>query len=270
VLADVIAAGAAPVVRLTEVFRQAARSRIVVNAHRINQGLMPELRPDPGSDFHVVACADPEDGAAKVLRLVSEPIPARFGLDPVRDIQVLCPMHRGGLGARSLNLELQRALNPPGDIRVERFGWTYSVGDKVMQAENADAKDVYNGDLGFIGRIDPEQAEVVIDFEGREVAYDVGELDELVPAYATAVPKAQGAEDPAVVVPLVTQHYSMLRRNLVDTAVTRGQRLVVVVGRPKALATAVTGTQTRRRWSRLGAWLGAGGVPISPFGNATG
>ncbi len=145
VLADVIASGAVPVVRLTEVFRQAARSRIVVNAHRINQGLMPELTRDPASDFHFVACANPEDGVDKVLRLVSERIPARFGLDPVRDVQVLCPMHRGGLGARSLNLELQRALNPPGELRVERFGWTYAVGDKVMQVENDYAKDASNG-----------------------------------------------------------------------------------------------------------------------------
>ncbi len=139
---------------------------------------------------------------------------------------------------------------------MERFGWTYAAGDKVMQVENDYDKDIYNGDLGFITRIAPEQAEVVVDFEGREVAYDVGELDELVPACATTVHKAQGSEYPAVVVPLVTQHWSMLRRNLVYTAVTRGKRLVVVVGQPKALAVAVRGTQTRRRWSKLGEWLG--------------
>jgi exodeoxyribonuclease V alpha subunit len=213
----------------------------VVNAHRINQGLMPELTRDSDSDFHVVPCADPEDGAAKVLRLVSERIPQRFGLDPVRDVQMLCPMNRGGLGARSLNLELQRALNPPGELRVERFGWTYAVGDKVMQTENAYEKDVYNGDLGFIIRIDPDAAEVVINFEGRELVYDFGELDEVVPAYATTVHKAQGFEYPAVVIPLVTQHYAMLRRNLGYTAVTRGRQLVVVVGQPKALAIAVKG-----------------------------
>ncbi len=192
---------------------------------------------------------------AKVLRLVTERIPARFGLDPVRDVQVLCPINRGGLGARSLNLELQRALNPPGEVRVERFGWTYSVGDKVMQAANDYDKDVYNGDLGFIARIDPEQGEVVVDFEGREVAYDFGELDELAPAYATTVHKAQGSEYPAVVVPLVTQHWGMLRQNLIYTAVTRSQRLVVVIGQLKALALAVKESQTRRRWSKLGEWL---------------
>jgi exodeoxyribonuclease V alpha subunit len=155
---------------------------------------MPELTRDPAGDFHFAAYIDPQDGVAKVLRLVSEHIPARFGLDPVRDVQVLCPMNRGGLGARALNMELQRALNPPGEVRVERFGWTFSVGDKVMQVENDYDKDVYNGDLGFIRRIDPEQGEVVIDFEGREVAYDYGELDAVVPAYATTVHKAQGSE----------------------------------------------------------------------------
>jgi exodeoxyribonuclease V alpha subunit len=144
------------------------------------------------------------------------------------------------------------ALNPPGEQRVERFGWTYSVGDKVMQAANDYDKDVYNGDLGFIARIDPEQGDVAVDFEGREVAYDVGELDELVPAYATTVHKAQGSEYPAVVIPLVTQHWSMLRRNLVYTAVTRGKRLVVIVGQWRALAIAVRGAQARRRWSKLG------------------
>ncbi len=147
---------------------------------------------------------------------------------------------------RSLNLELQRALNPPGELRVERFGWTFSVGDKVMQTENDYEKEVYNGDLGFIMRIDPDAAELAIDFEGREVAYDFGELDEVVPAYATTVHKAQGSEY-AAVVPLVTQHYAVLRRNLMYTAVTRGTRLVVVAHQPKALAIAVKGAQTRRR-----------------------
>jgi exodeoxyribonuclease V alpha subunit len=256
VLADVIASGAVPVVRLTEVFRQAARSRIVVTAHRINQGLMPELQPDAESDFYFVECRDAEDGVDKLLRLITERIPARFGLDPVRDVQVLCPMNRGGLGARALNLELQRVLNPPGEVRIERFGWTFSVGDKVMQAENDYDKEAYNGDLGFIVRIDPEQAEVVIAFEGREVAYDCGELDEVVPAYATTVHKAQGSEYPAVVIPLVTQHYAMLRRNLTYTAVTRGRQLVVIVGQQKALAIAVRGAQMRRRWSKLRDWLG--------------
>ena len=156
------------------------RHGIITNAHRINQGLMPEPGHEPESDFHLVRCQDPEDGAAKLLEIVAKRIPARFGLDPIRDVQVLCPMNRGGLGARSLNLELQRLLNPPGEARVERFGWIFGPGDKVMQVENDYAKEVFNGDLGLVKAIDAEAGELLIDFDGREVAYDFGELDELV------------------------------------------------------------------------------------------
>jgi exodeoxyribonuclease V alpha subunit len=159
----------------------------------------------------------------KLLAVVRERIPRRFGLDPVRDVQVLCPMNRGGLGARSLNIELQRALNPPGEVRVERFGWTFCPGDKVMQVANDHEREVYNGDLGIIRRIDLEESELIVDFDGREITYDFGELDELVLAYATTIHKSQGSEYPAVVIPLTTQHYPMLQRNLVYTAVTRGK-----------------------------------------------
>ena len=255
VLADVITSGAVPVVRLTEVFRQAAQSRIVTNAHRINRGQMPEPGEDPGSDFHLVRCKDPEDGVAKLLEVVARRIPARFGLDPIRDIQVLCPMNRGGLGARSLNLELQRLLNPPGEARVERFGWIFGPGDKVMQVVNDYEKEVFNGDLGLVRTIDAEAGELVVDFDGRDVAYDFGELDELVLAYATTVHKAQGSEYPAVVIPVTTQHYPMLRRNLLYTGVTRGRKLVVLVAQPKAVAIAVKGQTERRRWSKLREWL---------------
>ena len=230
VLADVIASGAVPVVRLVEVFRQAAGSRIVTNAHLINAGEMPELSVQEGSDFFFVDAPDPEAGVEKVLALVRERIPRRFGLDPLRDVQVLCPMNRGGLGARSLNVELQQALNPPGEVRVERFGWIFCPGDKVMQVVNDHERRVYNGDLGVVARMDMEEGELVVDFEGREVAYGFGELDELVLAYATTVHKSQGSEYPAVVVPLTTQHFPMLQRNLVYTAMTRGKRLVVLVG----------------------------------------
>jgi ATP-dependent exoDNAse (exonuclease V) alpha subunit len=170
VLADIIASGAVPVVRLSEVFRQAAQSRIVVNAHRINQGRMPEPGTEPSSDFHLVRCRDVEDGAAKLLEIVARRIPARFGLDPIRDVQVLCPMNRGGLGARSLNLELQRLLNPPGEVRVERFGWTFGPGDKVMQVANDYEKEVFNGDLGLVRTVDAEAGELLVDFDRREVA----------------------------------------------------------------------------------------------------
>jgi exodeoxyribonuclease V alpha subunit len=255
VLADIIASGAVPVVRLTEVFRQAAESRIIINAHRINQGLMPDLAPIESGDFHFVDAVEAEEGVRKLLAIVRERIPKRFGLDPIRDIQVLCPMNRGGLGARSLNIELQSALNPPGEIRIGRFGWTFCPGDKVMQIENDYDKDVYNGDLGVVSRIDMEEGELVADFDAREVAYGFGELDELVLAYATTIHKSQGSEYPAVVIPLSTQHYPMLQRNLVYTGVTRGKRLVVLVGQRKALAIAVKGARTRRRWSKLREWL---------------
>ena len=262
VLADVIASGAIRVVRLTEVFRQAAESRIVVNAHRINQGLMPELPAEgEASDFYFVKAETPEDGVARVLQVVKERIPRRFGLDPVRDVQVLCPMNRGGLGAHSLNIELQKILNPAREPSVERFGWTYCIGDKVMQTENDYDKEVYNGDLGVVTRVDPDESEMAIDFDGRTVVYDFGELDEIALAYAVTIHKSQGSEYPAVVIPLTTQHYPMLERHLVYTGVTRGKRLVVLVGQPKALAIAVKGAQTRRRWSKLREWLA--GAPRS-------
>jgi exodeoxyribonuclease V alpha subunit len=256
VLADLIASEAIPVVRLLEVFRQAAASRIVTNAHRINRGLMPELSADDRSDFFFVEATDPDEAVRKLLLLVRERIPRRFALDPVRDIQVLCPMNRGGLGARSLNLELQTALNPPSDDRVERFGTTFSPGDKVMQVENDYQREVYNGDLGIVRRLDRENSELIATFDGRDVVYGFDELDELVLAYATTIHKSQGSEYPAVVIPLTTQHYPMLARNVLYTGVTRGKRLVILVGQKKALAIALKDrTTTRRRWSNLRAWL---------------
>ncbi|HEY2183600.1 MAG TPA: ATP-binding domain-containing protein, partial [Xanthobacteraceae bacterium] len=261
VLADIIASGAVPVVRLTEVFRQAAESRIIVNAHRINQGLMPDLARVETGDFHFVDAADPEEGVRKLLTIVRERVPKRFGFDPIRDIQVLCPMNRGGLGARSLNIELQKELNPPGEVRIERFGWTFCPGDKVMQVENDYDKEVYNGDLGVVSRIDLEEGKLHADFDGRAITYGFGELDELVLAYATTIHKSQGSEYPAVVIPLSTQHYPMLQRNLVYTGVTRGRRLVVLVGQWKALAIVVKGSRVRRRWSKLREWLIASARP---------
>jgi exodeoxyribonuclease V alpha subunit len=216
---------------------------------------MPDLAAAEGGDFYFVDAADPEEGVRKLLAIVRERIPKRFGLDAVRDIQVLCPMNRGGLGARSLNIELQKVLNPPGEIRVERFGWTFCPGDKVMQIENDYDKEVYNGDLGIVSRIDMDEVELTIDFDGRAVAYGFGELDQIVLAYATTIHKSQGSEYPAVVIPLTTQHYPMLQRNLVYTGVTRGKRLVVLIGQRKALAIAVKGARRRRRWSKLQEWL---------------
>ncbi|MGK7871678.1 ATP-dependent DNA helicase, partial [Falsiroseomonas sp. E2-1-a20] len=211
------------------------------------------------------------EGVRRLLAVVRDRIPARFGLDPVRGVQVLCPMNRGGLGARALNLELQQALNPPGELRVERFGWTFCPGDKVMQVANNYDWEVFNGDLGVIGGLDLEEGEMTVLFDGRPVVYGFGELDELVLAYATTIHKAQGSEYPAVVIPLTTQHYAMLARNLLYTGVTRGKRLVVLVGQRRALAIAVKNGSGRRRWSKLREWLTAGAsVSPQPRGTAAG
>jgi exodeoxyribonuclease V alpha subunit len=190
----------------------------------------------------------------RIVELVQTRIPRRFGLDPIRDIQVLCPMNRGGVGARSLNLELQAALNPAGENKVQRFGWTFAPGDKVMQIENDYEKEVYNGDIGYIDEVDPEAGELTASFDGRAVTYGFGELDTLVPAYAAT---SQGSEYPAVVIPVLTQHYVMLQRNLLYTGVTRGKRLVLLVGQKKAVAIAVRNVSGRRRWSKLDEWLAA-------------
>jgi exodeoxyribonuclease V alpha subunit len=256
VLADMIASAAVPVVRLTEVFRQAAKSQVIVNAHRINQGIIPDLRkPEAESDFYFVEADDPETAVPRIIELVSNRIPRRFGLDPIRDVQVLCPMNRGGVGARSLNIELQAALNPAGDRKVERFGWTFAPGDKVMQIENDYDKEVYNGDIGYVTSVEPDDGELTAIFDGRPVTYGFGELDALVPAYAATIHKSQGSEYPAVVIPVMTQHYTMLQRNLLYTGVTRGKRLVVLVGQKKAVAIAVRSVSGRRRWSKLREWL---------------
>jgi exodeoxyribonuclease V alpha subunit len=256
VLADVIASGAVPVVRLNEVFRQAAQSRIITSAHRINQGLVPDLsRREGDSDFYFVPADDPDSAVQRIIELVKTRIPRRFGFDPIRDIQVLCPMNRGGVGARSLNIELQAALNPAGERKVERFGWTFAPGDKAMQIENDYDKEVYNGDIGYIDDVDPDAGELKARFDGRVVTYGFGELDTLVPAYATTIHKSQGSEYPAVVIPVMTQHYTMLQRNLLYTGVTRGKRLLVLVGQKKAIAIAVRNVSGRRRWSKLKEWL---------------
>ena len=261
VLADLIGCGAVPVARLTEIFRQAAASQIIVNAHRVNRGAMPELTAPTGvlSDFIFVEAADPDDAAAKVVKVVSERIPARFGFNPIRDVQVLCPMNRGGVGARSLNLDLQTALNPQRQDQpvVERFGFTYRVGDKVMQIQNDYEKDAFNGDIGFVTAIDTDEAEILIDFDGRQIVYEFGELDEVVLAYATTIHKSQGSEYPAVVIPVLTQHYPMLQRNLLYTGITRGARLVVLIGQKSAVGIAVRGVRERRRWSKLRELLAA-------------
>ncbi|HEX7124963.1 MAG TPA: AAA family ATPase, partial [Thermodesulfobacteriota bacterium] len=259
VLADVIDSGRAAVVRLRHVFRQAEASLIVVNAHRVNRGEMPELgRRGAGTDFYFVEAEEPEAVLDALRRLVAERIPRRFGLDPVDDVQVLAPMHRGLLGAAALNAELQALLNPSG-AAVVRGGRLLRVGDKVMQLRNNYDLAVYNGDIGRIVAVDEVERTAAVRFDGRVVRYEGTDLDELVLAYACSVHKAQGSEYPCVVVPVHTQHYVMLRRNLLYTAITRGRRLVVLVGSRRALAIAVRNRRVAPRFTRLAAWLAEGG-----------
>jgi len=256
VLADLIAAKTLPVVHLTEVFRQAAQSRIIQAAHRIHTGHIPDLsKPEGQSDFYFIAVDDPAEAADKLVKLVTTHIPRRFGLDPVQDIQVLCPMNRGALGARALNDALQAALNGDSAPVVEKFGRRFAPGDKVMQIQNDYEKEVFNGDLGTVHTVDMEEGTLTVDFEGRIVAYGFGELDLLQPAYAITVHKSQGSEYPAVVIPMSTQHYPMLKRNLLYTAVTRGKALVVLLGQKKAVAMAARNGSERRRWSKLREWM---------------
>lgn len=258
VLADVIASGRAEVVRLTKIFRQAEASLIVVNAHRINRGELPVLPPpgDTGADFYFFERDTPEAVLGTLKALVETRIPRAFGLDPVRDLQVLTPMHKGSLGAASLNAELQGVLNPEG-AQLERGSQVFRIGDKVMQIRNNYDLGVFNGDIGRISAVDPEQRRLEVTFDERPVRYEAAALEELTLAYACSVHKSQGSEYPAILLPLSTQHYMMLARNLLYTAVTRGKRLVVIVGSAKALAMAVRNHVGAVRHSGLAARLRA-------------
>lgn len=255
VLGDLIASGRIPVVRLSEIFRQAQHSGIIRAAHAVLRGELPESATleQPG-DFYFVEADSPAGIQDRVLKLVGERIPARFGLDPVRDVQVLTPMNRSELGTRKLNERLQQLLNPSNDEpEVQRLGWTFRVGDKVIQTANDYQKEVFNGDIGRIAKIDLEDQEVSVDYDGRKVLYDFGDLDELALAYALTIHKAQGSEYPAVVIPLHTQHFLLLQRNLLYTALTRGKKLVVLVGSRNALQLAVERHQPQGRCTAL-AW----------------
>ena len=254
VLANLIESGVVPIVRLTEIFRQAAKSHIITNAHRINEGRMPEFGDKTQeSDFYFVEREEPEAIQSTLIRLIKERIPAKWGFDPIGDVQVLCPMNRGSLGAREMNLQLQNALNPqrPDEPRVERFGWQFRIRDKVIQTENNYDKEVFNGDIGRIKAINPDEREVAIQFESREVIYDFGELDEVSLAYAISIHKSQGSEFPVVIVPVAMQHYMLLQRKLIYTAITRGKKMVVLIGQKKALGLAVRNNRTGERFSGL-------------------
>ncbi len=251
VLQDIIRSKTIPVSHLDEVFRQAATSRIVTNAHRINQGKSPEF-PEEGAsgDCYFVEADDPEKALALVGKMIKHSIPKKFHFNPMTDIQILTPMQKGELGARNLNVTMQALLNPRGD-EVERFGVTFRTGDKVMQTENDYDKDVYNGDIGRVLSIDNEASELVVDFDGREVVYDFRELDELVLSYAITIHKSQGSEYPCVLIPMHTQHFVLLQRSLIYTAITRAKKLVIILGTKKALNLAVSRAESRDRVTTL-------------------
>ena len=255
VLKDIIDSGVCPVVHLNEIYRQSEESMIIVNAHRVNNGEMPSLKDDSGSsstsDFYFIEEEDPEKALEIIKTLVTVRIPQKFGFDSVRDIQVLTPMHRGSVGTTRLNLELRESLNICHGSKVQRMGRTIQEGDKVMQIRNNYDKDVYNGDIGTVLKIDGEDNKVIVEMDNSRVSYDFAELDELVHAYAVSIHKSQGSEYSAVVIPIMTQHYMMLQRNLLYTGITRGKKLVVLVGTKKALAIAVKNDKTRKRYTRL-------------------
>ena len=269
VLRDIIESGVGRTVRLTEIYRQDKASHIVVNAHLVNSGQMPEATRDsvaagpPQSgglqDFYFIEQDDPEKVLQTIIALVSDRIPKRFGFDPIDDVQVLAPMHRGVCGVENINRQLQGAINPVGakfslklnEQQVERYGRVYRVRDKVMQIRNNYDKDVFNGDLGRVEAIDPVEQTLTVTMDDRAVIYDFTDLDELLPAYCISIHKSQGSEYPAVIVPVLTQHYVMLQRNLLYTAITRARKLVVLVGSKKALSIAVRNNNTAARYTRL-------------------
>lgn len=254
VLGDLIQSGVVPCYRLTEIFRQAADSRIVTSAHEINAGQMPDLRPHRESDFFFLEETDPDSIREIMIDVVRRRLPAKYDLDPMTDIQVLTPMNRGPLGTHVLNHALQSALNPPNEVKleIERFGVTFRVGDKVIQTRNNYDKEVFNGDMGSVISIATAPLKVSVRYDaGRVVDYEPGELDELALAYALTIHKSQGSEFPCVIMPISTQHYVMLDRSLLYTGVTRARKLVILVGDPKALSLAVRKQETRLRHTGL-------------------
>jgi len=239
-------------VRLNEIFRQAKESMIIVNAHKVNSGEMPVVSHHEShrQDFFFFQIEDPEKVLEKILELCHDKIPQRFGYRPVEDIQVLTPMHRGVVGTSNLNSKLQEILNPSTD-ELATAGKILKVGDKVMQIRNNYDKEVFNGDIGLISRIDREEQEVIVDYDGKAVTYEYPDLDEIVLAYAVSVHKSQGSEYPAVVIPVLTQHYMLLQRNLLYTGITRGKELVVIVGTKKAVAIAIKNNNPLKRYTLL-------------------
>ena len=258
VLNDLIGCGRIKTFELTEIFRQAGESTITMNAHQIRKGF--QLEPMDAadlnnlSDFNFQQEPQPTKAVETIVQLCHDEIPRQFGLDPVKDIQVICPMHKGAVGTLHLNKVLQKALNPTSR-RVEIMGSHYAQGDKVMHLKNNYQKEVFNGDIGTIEELNIADETVCVNYDGRTVTYDFSELDEISLAYAISVHKSQGSEYPAIVIPLMTQHYALLQRNLVYTAITRGSEVVVIVGTRKALAIALHNDRPRQRLAGLSARL---------------
>ncbi|MFI4938233.1 MAG: ATP-dependent RecD-like DNA helicase [Candidatus Berkiellales bacterium] len=253
VLKDMIDSNVIPTVTLTEIFRQAATSKIITNAHRIHEGKIPigGNKEDLSlSDFYIIPCEDVEKIKELVISLVAKRIPAKFKFNPINDIQVLTPTRRGGLGTTSLNIELQKYLNPQHEV-INKYGNIYGIGDKVIQIINNYDKEVFNGDIGTIAKLDFEENLLWINFDDRLVEYDFSDLDEINLAYATTIHKSQGSEYPVVVIPLALQHYTLLERNLLYTGVTRGKKLVILVGQMKAIAMATKRLQAHKRVTYL-------------------
>lgn len=251
VLADLIKSEVITTVHLTEIFRQAADSHIIINAHRINQGQMPLANQHADTDFFCIYRQEPGDIYQQVIDLVCKRLPAHYDCDALQDIQVLSPMNRGGLGCRALNVGLQQALNHDDGPHVNRLGSRYARGYKVIQIKNNYDKDVFNGDIGFIESIDTQESQLLIRFDQDSKVYDFHELDEIQLAYAISIHKSQGSEFPMVVIPLATQHYNLLARNLLYTAITRGKQLVVLVGQKKAIGMAVNNCKQAQRLTKL-------------------
>ena len=261
VLKDIIDSKMIATSRLEKIFRQAESSAIITNAHLVNNGILPDLRSNQNknanstnsviSDFYFIEAEPGDDIIDKIITIVRDRIPNRFKLNAVNDIQLLCPMQKGGSGARSLNTELQKSLNPNYTNGITKFGQIFAIGDKVMQVENNYDKEVYNGDIGIIKTINQEEQEIIIDFYDNKVTYDYTDLDQLTLAYATTIHKSQGSEYPAIVIPLTMQSYMMLKRNLIYTGITRGKKLVIVIGQKKALAIAVKNNNNQERYTKL-------------------
>ncbi len=249
VLRDIMESGQFPVIRLTKIFRQAQTSRIIMNAHNINSGKMPDISNGKNTDFFFIQKEEPEEATAEIVKLVKKNLPRYYKVEPAM-IQVLTPMQRGTVGAANLNLALQEAINPHGE-GLRRSGFVFRIGDKVMQLKNNYDKEVFNGDIGRIVQVDLTERTLIVSFDDRQVEYDASELDELVHAYATTIHKAQGSEYPIVVMPILMNHFVMLQRNLIYTGITRAKKILVIVGTKKALAYGVNHVTVTKRNTML-------------------